>query len=144
MKGKIEVFSSLDEIINREIDERFTFIIEDYENGLKIKNGDKTHIKNQINSLKEKYGNLFNVRLFNDKKEIAWIGEEGIYAVICEDGEYEVTEKEIWLETDIKRHNGLKSLSSYKKILVQEFKDKKNKIIYRKFKSMIDKGVKDE
>lgn len=136
MMGKIKRLFSLDEVKTLvDQGEGFTFIVEDYREGIKI--GKTDALSDMLGSLEEKYGNMFTIRLFNDKKEIFWNGEEGICAELCSntEGEYQVEEKTIFLEKDTRRYAGLRAFGSFTKIQVQEFE--KESFRYIKFKTLI-------
>lgn len=139
MRGRIETFTDLNQLIEKIPEANsFTLLIEDWDEGFKVKNSQNGGtIKNIVNELKHKYGALFSFKIFNELTEISWNGADGIRAEISSDGDgdYEVESGEIFLEKEYGRFPGLRSLEPNNKAEVQIFRRNGN-LIYLKLKGL--------
>jgi len=84
-------------------------IVQDWHSGIHVEHScDGDCVISKLQSAKEKYGDKFEFRAFNDKIDVYWNGDFG---VICEDQDSGNPCK-ILLEFDTKRHPGMKSFEN--------------------------------
>jgi hypothetical protein len=141
MPNRIEFFDQINNLINQIPEmESFTFILEDWNNGLIVeenKNGNT--IKNDINNLFKQFGSLFVFRLFNEQWELLWDGYNGRLIKITDDSSTKESNVFLDLETDSNRYPGIKNLVSnnYSKIILQKVVSNDEDREYFKFKKLI-------
>ncbi|MGB9877933.1 MAG: hypothetical protein ACPLPS_09225 [bacterium] len=140
MKASLLPISNLEEfkLKMEEIkEESFTLIAEDWEEGIILKpNCSPKDAIEMISTLENKYGSTFLLLAFNKNKELFWRFDEGFYVEIGENGEYDVRQRDFFLERDSSRFPGCSAFNGFRKAKLQEI-SQKGKVIYIKMEELI-------
>jgi hypothetical protein len=106
----MKVTDNLDDAINILSDQNsMTLIFQDWDSGIQVlKNYDGNLIKQKLSDAREKYGDRFGFRSFNEDIDVYWNGD---FAVICTN-EDKGESHDVPLESDTKRHSGMSNFAS--------------------------------
>jgi hypothetical protein len=111
-------------------------ILEDWDDGLLVQQGlEGQQIVQMLDAAKEKYGQKFGFRAFNQTLDVWWNGDLG---VVCE-GEAKGNITTIPLESDSKRYPGAKALGNYAKVEVEEI-TRNERVIFLRFRQLLKGG----